>query len=282
MKLSLRGHVEISNKQKRLCAVENNNQSTSDDIIVCKNLQKTYVMGDQTVHALRGVSFSIKKGEFIAVLGPSGSGKSTCMNLLGCLDTPTSGQVLLDGVDVSQLSRDELAQIRSQKIGFVFQQFNLLPRTTAVDNIILPLLYSSIPKAEHEQRATQCLQHVKLEDRGDHHPSQLSGGQQQRVAIARALVNAPVMILADEPTGALDTRTSFEIMALFQQLNSQGITIILVTHEPEIAEAAKRQLYFRDGLLQKDIINPNPRDMIAEAKAFSEQELFEHHQTVSA
>jgi putative ABC transport system ATP-binding protein len=167
------------------------------------------------------------------------------------------------------LNTNQLAHIRGEKIGFVFQQFNLLPRTTAVDNIILPLLYSKVPKAEHKPRAIDCLNRVKLGERGDHHPSQLSGGQQQRVAIARALVNNPVMILADEPTGALDTRTSFEIMALFQQLNEKGITIILVTHEPEIAEAAKRQLYFRDGLLQKDLINPKPRNMIAEAQAIA-------------
>lgn len=245
---------------------------SNDDIIVCEDLVKTYVMGDQTVNALRGVSFSIKRGEFIAVLGPSGSGKSTCMNLLGCLDTPTSGRLLLDGVDVSKLDSDELAHIRSEKIGFVFQQFNLLARTTAVDNIILPLLYSKVPKSEHKSRAVDCLNRVKLGDRGDHHPSQLSGGQQQRVAIARALVNNPVMILADEPTGALDTQTSCEIMALFQQLNEKGITIILVTHEPEIAAAAKRQLFFRDGLLQEDIINPNPVDMVVEAKRLAAED----------
>jgi len=228
-------------------------------------------MGDHSVKALRGISFSIKKGEFIAVLGPSGSGKSTCMNLFGCLDTPSSGQLLLDGVDVGRLDSDELAVIRSEKIGFVFQQFNLLPRTTAVDNIILPLLYSKVPKSEHREKAMECLNRVKLGDRVDHHPSQLSGGQQQRVAIARSLVNNPILILADEPTGALDTRTSYEILALFQQLNEKGITIILVTHEPEIADAAKRRLYFRDGLLQKDVINPNPRNMIAQAQAIAEE-----------
>ena len=243
---------------------------THDDIIVCRDLIKRYDMGDQTVNALRGVSFSIKRGEFIAVLGPSGSGKSTCMNLLGCLDTPTSGQVFIEGQDISKLNRDQLASIRSQKIGFVFQQFNLLARTSAVDNIILPLLYTKIPKQEHRQRAELCLSRVNLANRGDHHPSQLSGGQQQRVAIARALVNNPIMILADEPTGALDTRTSVEIMALFQELNNKGITIIIVTHEPEIAAAAKRQLYFRDGLLQKDIVNPEPHDMIAEAQRLAQ------------
>lgn len=244
-------------------------QSESGDIIICRDLTKRYVMGDQVVNALRGVSFSIKRGEFIAVLGPSGSGKSTCMNLLGCLDTPTSGEVFIEGQNISKLNRDQLAAIRSQKIGFVFQQFNLLPRTSAIDNIVLPLLYTKVPKQEHRQRALACLNRVNLGDRGDHHPSQLSGGQQQRVAIARALVNNPIMILADEPTGALDTKTSVEIMALFQELNNKGITIVIVTHEPEIAAAAKRQLYFRDGLLQKDVINPNPHDMIAEAEHLS-------------
>ncbi|WP_460242027.1 ABC transporter ATP-binding protein [Aurantivibrio infirmus] len=247
-------------------------QSDADDILVCENLTKHYIMGDQTVHALKGVSFKIKRGEFVAVLGPSGSGKSTCMNLMGCLDTPSSGKMILDGGDVSKLNRDQLADIRSRKIGFVFQQFNLLARTSAVDNVILPLLYTQVPKQEHVPRAKKCLEKVKLGDRGDHHPSQLSGGQQQRVAIARALVNDPVIILADEPTGALDTRTSIEIMALFQELNKKGITIILVTHEPEIADAAKRQLYFRDGLLQQDTINPSPTDMIAEAKALAQED----------
>lgn len=242
----------------------------ADDIIICRNLGKQYVMGDQTVEALKDVSFSIKSGDFVAVLGPSGSGKSTCMNMLGCLDTPSRGQLLLDGSDVSQMDRDELAAIRSTKIGFVFQQFNLLPRTSALDNVILPLLYSAVPKERHKELALRCLERVKLDHRSDHHPSQLSGGQQQRVAIARALVNDPVLILADEPTGALDTRTSIEIMALFQELNEKGITIVLVTHEPEIAAAAKRQLYFRDGLLQDDFINPNPHDMIAEARALAE------------
>jgi len=198
------------------------------------------------------------------------------------LDTPTSGSLLIDGVDVSRLTNDQLAHIRGEKIGFVFQQFNLLPRTTAIDNIILPLLYSKVPKPEHTVRALDCLNRVKLTDRGDHHPSQLSGGQQQRVAIARSLVNHPVMILADEPTGALDTRTSFEIMALFQQLNEKGITIILVTHEPEIAAAAKRQLYFRDGLLQKDVINPNPRNMIVEAEKMADMDLNEINAEVSS
>jgi len=250
-------------------------------LIRCNNLTKSYQMGDQTVHALRGVSFTIHAGEFIAVLGPSGSGKSTCMNLLGCLDTPTSGELYLDGKDVSALASDQLAQIRSQKIGFVFQQFNLLPRTSALDNIAMPLLYTQapkkVPKTEYAVRAQRCLEQVGLAQRADHHPSQLSGGQQQRVAIARALVNNPVVILADEPTGALDTQTSVEIMALFQSLNAEGITIILVTHEPEIAAAAKRQLYFRDGLLQDDVINQQPIDMIAEARKIADEKLEADH-----
>lgn len=251
------------------CAPPAMPETSDDDIVLCRDLSKHYAMGDQTVHALSRVSFAVKKGNFIAVLGPSGSGKSTCMNLMGCLDTPSGGELMLGGCDVSRLDRDELAAIRSEKIGFVFQQFNLLPRTAAVDNVILPLLYSKIPKQHHRDLAMQCLERVKLGNRADHHPSQLSGGQQQRVAIARALVNDPVMILADEPTGALDTRTSIEIMALFQELNAKGITIVVVTHELEIAEAAKRQLYFRDGLLQEDIVNSRPRDMIAEAHALA-------------
>lgn len=250
--------------------VETASAPQADEIIVCRELAKQYVMGDQVVDALKGVSFSIKRGDFVAVLGPSGSGKSTCMNMLGCLDTPTRGELILDGADVSRLDSDQLAAVRSTKIGFVFQQFNLLPRTSALDNVILPLLYTSVPKDRHKQMAMECLKRVNLDHRSDHHPSQLSGGQQQRVAIARALVNDPVLILADEPTGALDTRTSIEIMALFQELNNKGITIVLVTHEPEIAAAAKRHLYFRDGELQDDVINPEPRDMIAEARALAE------------
>lgn len=242
-----------------------------ENILECRNLTKSYQMGDQVVHALQGVSFTIEKGEFIAVLGPSGSGKSTCMNLMGCLDTPTSGELFLDGHNVAHLERDELAKIRSEKIGFVFQQFNLLPRTSAEDNVTMPLLYTPVSKTEYPERAHSCLERVKLLERADHHPSQLSGGQQQRVAIARALVNNPSIILADEPTGALDSRTSVEIMALFQELNNKGITIIIVTHEPEIAATARRELYFHDGKLQDDIINEKPLDMIAKAKAFAQE-----------
>ena len=214
-------------------------------------------MGEQILWALDGVDTTIQAGEFVAVMGPSGSGKSTYMNMIGCLDVVTEGTVFIDGSEVSSYKPDELATIRNEKIGFVFQQFNLLARTTAEDNVKLPLLYSKIPETEWSDRALKCLQRVDLASRADHQPSQLSGGQQQRVAIARALVNDPVMILADEPTGALDTHTTEEIMALFQELNENGTTIILVTHEPEVAAFAKRQLIFRDGLLVSDELTEN-------------------------
>ena len=214
-------------------------------------------MGEQILWALDGVDTTIQAGEFVAVMGPSGSGKSTYMNMIGCLDVVTEGTVFIDGSEVSSYKPDELATIRNEKVGFVFQQFNLLARTTAEDNVKLPLLYSKIPETEWSDRALKCLQRVDLASRADHQPSQLSGGQQQRVAIARALVNDPVMILADEPTGALDTHTTEEIMALFQELNENGTTIILVTHEPEVAAFAKRQLIFRDGLLVSDELTEN-------------------------
>ena len=229
-------------------------------MIVTEGLTKDYRLGPHTVHALRGVSLTIDRGEFVAVMGPSGSGKSTFMNLLGCLDRPTAGRYVLDGADVARLSRDELARIRNAKIGFVFQQFNLLARTTAVENVELPLFYSGLPARERRARARDRLKAVGLADRESHHPSQLSGGQQQRVAIARALVNDPAVILADEPTGNLDSRTSLEILALLQRLNRAGLTIVLVTHEPDIASYARRVLAFRDGRLLADSRVESPLD----------------------
>lgn len=222
-------------------------------LLEARHLTKTYRLGDIAVDALRDVSLHIEKGEFIAVMGPSGSGKSTFMNILGCLDKPTSGQYLMDGMDVAHLDRDELASIRNKKIGFVFQGFNLLPRTSAVENVELPMLYDGLSSGERRQRASAALAKVGLAGREDHHPNQLSGGQQQRVAIARALVNNAPIILADEPTGNLDTKTSVEIMELFEKLNEEaGITVILVTHEKDIAEFSKRQIFFRDGSVVSD------------------------------
>ena len=239
--------------------------------MVTDGLTKDYHLGPHTVHALRGVSVDIERGAFIAVMGPSGSGKSTFMNLLGCLDTPTTGRYLLDDDDVAGLSRDALARIRSAKLGFVFQQFNLLPRTSALDNVTLPLLYAGIPARERRARARERLAQVGLADREHHHPSQLSGGQQQRVAIARALVNDPVVVLADEPTGNLDTRTSIEILALLQRLNEAGLTIVLVTHEPDIAMHAGRTLTFRDGRLRRDDPVSSPRDAAAQLVLLEEE-----------
>jgi len=230
-------------------------------ILEIKELKREFIMGSETVHALRGISFDVNAGEFVTIMGSSGSGKTTLLNILGCLDKPSLGNYFLDGVDVKSLSRDELAQLRNHKIGFVFQAYNLLPRTTALENVELPLLYNKeISAADRRERAIRALQAVKLADRHDHTPSQLSGGQQQRVAIARALVNEPVMILADEATGNLDSRTSYEIMALMQELNTkQGKTIVFVTHEPDIASFSGRTIQLRDGIIQKDSKNENMR-----------------------
>jgi len=227
---------------------------SGDAVIVLDNVHKTYDLGEVQVHALRGVSLEIRRGEFVAIMGASGSGKSTLMNILGCLDRPTKGNYLLDGTDVSQLSKVELAHIRNRKIGFVFQQFNLLSRTTALENVELPTLYAGIPPEERVTRAKQSLERVGLAERAMHHPSQLSGGQQQRVAIARALVNRPSILLADEPTGNLDSRTSVEIMDILQRLNEdEGLTVVLVTHEPDIAAYSQRAIEFRDGKVRRDV-----------------------------
>jgi putative ABC transport system ATP-binding protein len=234
--------------------------SAASALIEVRDLVKTYRLGEYEVQALRGVSVDISRGEFVAVMGPSGSGKSTFMNLLGCLDTPTAGTYRLDGEDVSRLSRDALAAIRNLKLGFVFQTFNLLPRMTALENVELPLLYGTTVARERSERALGRLRDVGLEAREGHRPSQLSGGQQQRVAIARALVNEPRLILADEPTGNLDTRTSVEIMAIFQRLNRSGITVVLVTHEEDIAQYASRIVTFRDGRIRSDAPVSVPAD----------------------
>jgi putative ABC transport system ATP-binding protein len=224
----------------------------NESVIRVVDIHKYYDLGETRVHALRGVSLEIQRGEFLAIMGASGSGKSTFMNLLGCLDKPSSGKYLLDGIDVSEHDKNALAHIRNQKLGFVFQGFNLLARTTALENTELPTLYTKIHKSERTKRATEALAMVGLADRAEHFPSQMSGGQQQRVAIARALVNRPSILLADEPTGNLDTRTSVEIMEIFQRLNDQGLTIVLVTHELDVAHFAKRTLIFRDGKICKD------------------------------
>lgn len=222
-------------------------------LIKITNIKRNFVLGNEIVYVLKGIDLEINKGEYVALMGPSGSGKSTLMNLLGCLDTPTSGQYILNGKDVSQMQDDELAEIRNKEIGFVFQTFNLLPRTTALDNVALPMVYAGYSKSERNTRAAEVLTQVNLADRMDHQPNQLSGGQRQRVAIARALVNKPSIILADEPTGNLDSKTSEEIMALFNEIHKNGNTVILVTHEEEIAAYAHRIIRLRDGMVESDV-----------------------------
>jgi len=242
-------------------------QPEARPVIQLEHIHKIYTMGDVDVHALRGVSLTIREGEFVAIMGASGSGKSTTMNIIGCLDRPTRGQYILDGQDVSGMSKDERADIRCQKIGFVFQGFNLLSRTSALENVELPMLYAAVDSAERNQRAQEALAAVGLAGCEQNHPNQLSGGQQQRVAVARALVNNPALILADEPTGNLDSRTSVEVMEIFQRLNRErGITLILVTHEPDIAEYAQRIVVFKDGKIKKDYQIESPRDAAEELR----------------
>ena len=227
-------------------------------IIQLKNIAKAYKIGTETIHALRDVSLEIYKNEFVALMGPSGSGKSTLMNMLGCLDSPTSGEYILNGIAVSQMLDNQLAEVRNKEIGFVFQSFNLLPRSTALDNVMLPLVYAGFNKADRLQRGKEVMEQVGLKDRMLHKPNELSGGQRQRVAIARALVNHPAIILADEPTGNLDSKTSIEIMALLEEIHKQGNTIILVTHEEDIAQHAHRIVRLKDGIVERDYKNKNP------------------------
>src|SRR3984893_2711159 len=250
-----RGRESVNNKSMATLpqsVVKTPGEAGDRGLIQIDDVHKYYDLGETKVHALRGVNLRIERGEFVAIMGASGSGKSTFMNILGCLDKPTSGRYLLEGIAVSDLSKKELATIRNRKIGFVFQGFNLLSRTTALENVELPTLYARISRAEGEKRSREALALVGLADRVEHFPSQLSGGQQQRGAIARALVNRPSILLADEPTGNLDSRTSVEIMDIFQKLNDEGLTIVLVTHEPDIANFAKRNIQFRDGKIRRD------------------------------
>jgi putative ABC transport system ATP-binding protein len=251
----------------------NVNDTAATPVIRIEGVRKTYTMGSNEVHALRGVDLTIERGEMIAIIGASGSGKSTLMNMLGCLDTPTAGAYWLDGVRVDGLSRNQLADLRNEKLGFVFQGFNLLARTSALDNVELPLLYDRSGRWKDTKAvAADALRRVGLGDRLDHHPSELSGGQQQRVAIARALVTAPTLLLADEPTGNLDSHTTVEIMALFQELNAQGITVILVTHEAEVAQYAKRIIEVRDGRIKRDHLVEDRHDAAADLKELLETE----------
>ncbi|PSL19864.1 ABC transporter ATP-binding protein [Dyadobacter jiangsuensis] len=232
-------------------------------IIETSEIAKRYVMGSEIIQALKSVTISVNRGEYVAFMGPSGSGKSTLMNIIGCLDTPTTGKYILNNKDVSDMTENELAEIRNKEIGFVFQTFNLLPRMSSLDNVALPLIYAGLSKADRTEKAMQSLKNVGLENRAGHKPNELSGGQRQRVAIARALVNDPSILLADEPTGNLDTKTSYEIMDLFDQLYSKGNTIVMVTHEEDIAHYAHRIVRLRDGLVESDTINPNPTKVSA-------------------
>jgi putative ABC transport system ATP-binding protein len=228
-----------------------------EPLITVKDIGRKYIIGTEVIHALKSVSLNINKGEFVALMGPSGSGKSTLMNILGCLDTPTKGEYILNGIDVSHMTDNELAEVRNSEIGFVFQTFNLLPRNTALDNVALPLVYAGANKMQRNERARKALENVGLGNRVDHKPNELSGGQRQRVAVARALINDPSIILADEPTGNLDTKTSIEIMGLIEDIHAKGNTIILVTHEEDIALHAHRIVRMRDGLIENDYVNPN-------------------------
>ncbi len=248
---------------------------SQEPLISITDIGRKYVIGAETIHAIKSVSLTIMKGEFVALMGPSGSGKSTLMNILGCLDTPTRGEYLLNNIRVSQMSEDELAEVRNKEIGFVFQTFNLLPRSTSLDNVALPLVYAGVNKATRTERAKAALENVGLGNRVHHKPNELSGGQRQRVAVARALINNPSIILADEPTGNLDTKTSIEIMGLMEEIHSRGNTIILVTHEEDIAQHAHRIVRMRDGLIEDDYMNPSVRKVGVEKSDLSNEDFTE-------
>jgi putative ABC transport system ATP-binding protein len=243
---------------------------SKEDLILITDIGRKYVIGAETIHALKSVTLTIKKGEFVALMGPSGSGKSTLMNILGCLDTPTKGEYILNGINVSEMSDSELAEVRNQEIGFVFQTFNLLPRSSAKENVALPLVYAGVNKENRDTRAIKALENVGLGNRVDHKPNELSGGQRQRVAVARALINNPSIILADEPTGNLDSKTSVEIMALIEDIHAKGNTIILVTHEEDIAQHAHRIVRMRDGLIESDTLNKKITSVKARLKEMAE------------
>jgi putative ABC transport system ATP-binding protein len=263
----MQASVEIQKQSTGMAPAVLHQTDAAPVVISLDHIHKTYTMGDVEVHALRGISLEIKKGEFVAIMGASGSGKSTTMNIIGCLDRPTKGHYFLDGEDLSQVSKDQRADIRNRKLGFVFQGFNLLSRTSALENVELPMLYAGVETAERHRRSMEALAAVGLAGRERNHPNQLSGGQQQRVAIARSLVNDPALILADEPTGNLDSRTSVEVMEIFQRLNRErGMTLILVTHEPDIADYADRVVVFKDGRIKSDNQIESPRNAADELK----------------